>query len=63
MQLGRHMQACLSPRSVSVRALQLVKTCLVWQATRAYLHSEAEVQEALRKAGFRVVRKDLTATR
>ncbi len=32
------------------------------QATRAYLHAEADVEAALEKAGFRVVRKEMTAT-
>ena len=35
---------------------------LALQATRAYLHAEADVEKALQKAGFRVKRRDLTAT-
>ena len=33
------------------------------QATRAYLHAEADIEAALSKAGFKVVQKDMTATR
>ena len=33
------------------------------QATRAYLHTEEAVEAAFRAAGWRVVRRDLTATR
>ena len=33
-----------------------------WQATRAYLHGEKEVEAALNKAGFKVQRRDLTKT-
>lgn len=32
------------------------------KATRAYLHDEGEVEEALEKAGFRVTRRQMTAT-
>lgn len=36
----------------------------VWgQATRAYLHTEAAVEAAFRAAGWKVVRRELTATR
>jgi len=34
----------------------------ILQATRAYLHGEAEVEKALNKAGFTVQRRDLTKT-
>lgn len=33
------------------------------KATRAYLHAEADVEAALNKAGFKVVNRDMTATR
>ena len=33
------------------------------QATRAYLHTEAAVEAAFNAAGWRVVRRELTATR
>ena len=42
--------------------MQVLSLALL-QATRAYLHPENEVQDALRKAGFRVTRKEMTATR
>ena len=32
------------------------------KATRAYLHDEGEVEAALEKAGFRVTRRQMTAT-
>lgn len=33
------------------------------QATRAYLHAEDDVEAALSRAGFKVVRKEMTATK
>jgi len=35
----------------------------ILQATRAYLHTEEAVEAAFKAAGWRVVRRDLTATR
>jgi magnesium-protoporphyrin O-methyltransferase len=32
------------------------------KATRAYLHREEDVEAALQAAGFKVVKKDMTAT-
>jgi capsular polysaccharide biosynthesis protein len=32
------------------------------QATRAYLHAEADVERALSAAGFKVVKREMTAT-
>lgn len=32
------------------------------QATRAYLHQEADVEASLQKAGFKVVKREMTAT-
>lgn len=32
------------------------------KATRAYLHKEADVEAALRRAGFRVTRREMTST-
>lgn len=32
------------------------------QATRAYLHREEDVEAALQRAGFRVVKREMTAT-
>jgi magnesium-protoporphyrin O-methyltransferase len=32
------------------------------QATRAYLHAEADVEAALQRAGFKVVKREMTAT-
>ena len=32
------------------------------QATRAYLHAEADVEAALNRAGLRVTRREMTAT-
>ncbi|CAG9463690.1 unnamed protein product [Pedinophyceae sp. YPF-701] len=32
------------------------------KATRAYLHAEADVEESLKKAGFKVTRREMTAT-
>lgn len=32
------------------------------QATRAYLHAEADVEAALERAGWKVVKRDMTAT-
>lgn len=32
------------------------------KATRAYLHREEDVEEALKKAGFEVVKREMTAT-
>lgn len=34
----------------------------ILQATRAYLHAEADVEAALERAGFKVVKKEMTAT-
>jgi hypothetical protein len=33
------------------------------QATRAYLHAEADVEASLQKAGFKVVKREMTATK
>lgn len=33
------------------------------QATRAYLHAEADVEAALGRAGFKVTRREMTATK
>jgi hypothetical protein len=33
------------------------------QATRAYLHAEDDVEASLQKAGFKVVKKEMTATK
>ena len=33
------------------------------QATRAYLHAEADVEAALQRAGFTVTNREMTATR
>lgn len=35
---------------------------IAMQATRAYLHAEADVEKALNKAGFQIRHRDLTAT-
>lgn len=32
------------------------------QATRAYLHAEADVEAALNRAGFQVTKREMTAT-
>lgn len=32
------------------------------QATRAYLHAESDVEEALGRCGFKVVKREMTAT-
>jgi magnesium-protoporphyrin O-methyltransferase len=32
------------------------------QATRAYLHKEADVEAALQRAGFEVSKREMTAT-
>lgn len=32
------------------------------QATRAYLHAEADVERSLNEAGFKVVKREMTAT-
>jgi magnesium-protoporphyrin O-methyltransferase len=32
------------------------------QATRAYLHAEKDVEAALNKAGWKVVKREMTAT-
>jgi magnesium-protoporphyrin O-methyltransferase len=32
------------------------------QATRAYLHAEADVEAALKRAGFRVTKREMTST-
>lgn len=32
------------------------------QATRAYLHAEADVEASLERAGFKVVKREMTAT-
>jgi magnesium-protoporphyrin O-methyltransferase len=33
------------------------------QATRAYLHAEDDVEAALQRAGFKVVKREMTATK
>jgi magnesium-protoporphyrin O-methyltransferase len=33
------------------------------QATRAYLHAEADVEASLQRAGFKVVKREMTATK
>jgi magnesium-protoporphyrin O-methyltransferase len=33
------------------------------QATRAYLHAEEDVEAALQRAGFKVTRREMTATK
>lgn len=35
---------------------------LTLQATRAYLHKEDDVEAALAKAGFKVTKREMTAT-
>lgn len=35
---------------------------MVLQATRAYLHAEKDVEAALRQAGFKVAKREMTAT-
>lgn len=35
----------------------------VFQATRAYLHAEADVEAALNKAGFEVTKREMTSTK
>jgi magnesium-protoporphyrin O-methyltransferase len=35
----------------------------VWQATRAYLHKEEDVEAALNRVGFKVTRREMTASR
>jgi magnesium-protoporphyrin O-methyltransferase len=35
----------------------------VCQATRAYLHAEADVEASLQRAGFKVVKREMTATK
>ena len=32
------------------------------KATRAYLHAEGDVEASLKKSGFRIVKKEMTAT-
>jgi len=32
------------------------------QATRAYLHAEADVEASLEREGFKVVKREMTAT-
>ena len=34
-----------------------------WQATRAYLHTEEDVEAALRKVGWRVTKREMTSGR
>jgi magnesium-protoporphyrin O-methyltransferase len=36
--------------------------CVV-QATRAYLHAEDDVEAALQRCGFKVVKREMTATK
>jgi magnesium-protoporphyrin O-methyltransferase len=33
------------------------------QATRAYLHAEDDVEAALQRCGFKVVKREMTATK
>lgn len=40
-----------------------VELPLVMQATRAYLHREEDVEAALRKVGFRVTKREMTASK
>lgn len=52
-------------------APQSRRRCCCWflvllmcvQATRAYLHAEADVEAALGRAGFKVTRREMTATK
>lgn len=37
--------------------------CLYVQATRAYLHAEDDVEAALQRCGFKVVKREMTATK
>jgi hypothetical protein len=38
------------------------RPCPPLQATRAYLHAEEDVQAALNPAGFKVTKREMTAT-
>ena len=42
--------------------LRFFLLCPPAQATRAYLHAEADVEAALQRAGFRVTKREMTAT-
>ena len=42
------------------KELDIDERCL--QATRAYLHAEADVEAALQQAGFKVTKREMTAT-
>jgi magnesium-protoporphyrin O-methyltransferase len=42
--------------------LLLLLLPLLLQATRAYLHAESDVEAALQRAGFKVVKREMTAT-
>ena len=43
------------------KALHLMSNACL-QATRAYLHAEADVEAALRQSGFTVTKREMTAT-
>jgi hypothetical protein len=47
----------------SSRVLQQLRPgCALPQATRAYLHREEDVEAALQRAGFKVTKREMTAT-
>jgi hypothetical protein len=56
-----------SPLSRVQRINHAVPLCCYYycccQATRAYLHAEADVEAALSRAGFTVVKREMTATK
>jgi magnesium-protoporphyrin O-methyltransferase len=39
-----------------------LQRCPCLQATRAYLHAESDVEAALARNGFKIVKREMTAT-
>jgi magnesium-protoporphyrin O-methyltransferase len=60
----RRLILSFAPKTLAYSALKRVGELFPGpsKATRAYLHAEADVEAALQRAGFRVVRREMTAT-
>ena len=57
------MHGALCPYHCRALQVQTVHShYLELQATRAYLHAEADVEKALNEAGFKVTKREMTAT-
>lgn len=57
-----HGSTCRNTHEPIITANCNTTTSIFPQATRAYLHTEADVEAALERAGWKVVKREMTAT-